>query len=136
MRTSTSRRQFMQTAAGAAALSLTASSQTFGNTRILRINADVPAPPGPDRLPPEWYQRKIKQVQAKMAERNLNALVLLNAHNVVYTTGYFHLPTERPLAVLIPASGGPALLWPGLESDRARLCWIKAVIFSLNSPGR
>ena len=48
-----------------------------------------------------------------MAERNLNALVLLNAHNVVYTTGYFHLPTERPLAVLIPASGDPALFVPG-----------------------
>jgi Xaa-Pro aminopeptidase len=45
---------------------------------------------------------QIKQVQAKMAERNLDALVLLNAHNVVYTTGYFHLPTEQLLAVLIP----------------------------------
>src|SRR3974390_97147 len=135
MRTSTSRRQFMQTAAGAAALSLTASSQTFGNTRILRINADVPAPPGPDRLPPEWYQRKIKQVQAKMAERNLNALVLLNAHNVVYTTGYFHLPTERPLAVLIPASGNPALFVPGLESDQVKLWWIKDVEAYFDYPG-
>jgi Xaa-Pro dipeptidase len=130
-----SRRQFMQTAAGAAALTLTASSQAFGNTRVLRILADFPAPPGPDRLPVGWYQRKIKQVQAKMAERHLDALVLLNAHNVVYTTGYFHLPTERPLAVLIPAKGDPVLFVPGLESDQVKLWWIKDVDVYFDYPG-
>ena len=130
-----SRRRFLQTAAGAAALSITTSSRSFGKTHILEIAANYPAPPGPDRLPPEWYQRKIKQVQAKMAERNLNAMVLLNAHNVVYTTGYFHLPTERPLAVLIPASGDPALFVPALESDQVKLWWIKDVDVYFDYPG-
>ena len=129
------RRRFLQTAAGAAALSVTTSAHTFGNTRILQVAATVPAPPGPDRLPPEWYQRKIKQVQAKMAERNLNALVLLNAHNVVYTTGYFHLPTERPLAALIPASGDVALFVPGLESDQVKLRWVKDYEVYFDYPG-
>lgn len=92
-------RRFLQSAAGAAALSITTSARSFGNTHVLEVATSYPAPPGPDRLPLEWYQRKIKQVQAKMAERNLNALVLLDAHNVVYTAGYFHLPTERPLAL-------------------------------------
>ena len=130
-----SRRQFLNTAAGAAAITIAASARSFGNTKVMQINANFPTPPGPDRLPPEWYQRKIKQVQAKMAERNLNALVLLNAHNVVYTTGYFHLPTERPLAVLIPASGDPALFVPGLESDQVKLWWIKDVEVYFDYPG-
>jgi Xaa-Pro dipeptidase len=130
-----SRRRFLQTAAGAAALTISTSSRSFGNTRVLEITATYPAPPGPDRLPPEWYQRKIKQVQAKMADRNLNAMVLLNAHNVVYTTGYFHLPTERPLAVLIPASGDPALFIPALESDQVKLWWIKDVDVYFDYPG-
>jgi Xaa-Pro aminopeptidase len=130
-----SRRKFMQAAAGAAALGITTSARSFGNTRVLKISANFPAPPGPDRLPPVWYQRKIKQVQAKMAERNLDALVLLNAHNVVYTTGYFHLPTERPLAVLIPAKGEPALFVPGLESDQVKLWWIKDVDVYFDYPG-
>ena len=130
-----SRRRFMQTAAGAAAIGITTSARSFGNTRVLEVTANFPAPPGPDRLPPEWYQRKIKQVQAKMAERNLDALVLLNAHNVVYTTGYFHLPTERPLAVLIPAKGEPALFVPGLESDQVKLWWIKDVEVYFDYPG-
>src|SRR3974377_530271 len=116
MHPSSTRRQFLYTAAVTAALNISASARSFGNTRELQINADFPAPPGPDRLSPQWYQRKIKQVQARMAERNLNALVLLNAHNVVYATGYFHLPTERPLAALIPASGDPALFISDLGS--------------------
>ena len=130
-----SRRRFLQTAAGAAALTITTSSRSFGNTHILEVATNFPAPPGPDRLPPEWYQRKIKQVQAKMAERKLNALVLLNAHNVVYTTGYFHIPTERPLAVLIPATGEPALFIPDLESDQVKLWWIKDYEVYFDYPG-
>ena len=130
-----SRRRFLQTVAGAAALSITASARSFGKTRILQVAANFPAPPGPDRLPPAWYQRKIKQVQAKMAERNLNALVLLNAHNVVYTTGYFHLPTERPLAALIPASGEPVLFIPELESDQVKLWWVKDYEAYFDYPG-
>ncbi|MFZ0705585.1 MAG: Xaa-Pro peptidase family protein [Candidatus Korobacteraceae bacterium] len=130
-----SRRLFLKTSTGAAALAITASSFSFGKTHALQIKASVPAPPGPDRLPPEWYQRKIKQVQAKMAERNLNALVLLNAHNVIYTTGYFHLPTERPLAVLIPVSGQPALFIPELESDQVKLWWVKDYEAYFDYPG-
>ncbi|HVP55733.1 MAG TPA: Xaa-Pro peptidase family protein [Candidatus Eisenbacteria bacterium] len=130
-----SRRHFLQAAAGAAAVGITTAARSFGNTHMLQVAMNFPAPPGPDRLPPEWYQRKIRQVQAKMAERNLNALVLLNAHNVVYTTGYFHLPTERPLAVLIPASGEPALFVPGLESDQVKLWWIKDVEVYFDYPG-
>ncbi len=129
------RRRFLQSAAGAAALTITTSASSFGNTHVLEIAANYPAPPGPDRLPPAWYQRKIKQVQAKMAERNLNAMLLLNAHNVVYTTGYFHLPTERPLAVLIPASGDPTLFVPGLESYQVRLWWVKDVDVYFDYPG-
>jgi Xaa-Pro dipeptidase len=129
------RRRFLQTAAGAAALSVTTAARSFGNTHVLEVAANFPAPPGPDRLPPEWYQRKIKQVQAQMAELKLNALLLLNAHNVVYTTGYFHLPTERPLAVLIPASGEPIMFVPGLESDQVKLWWVKDVEVYFDYPG-
>jgi Xaa-Pro dipeptidase len=135
MNSRSTRRTFLKTSTRAAALTLTATASSFGNTRFLQIKADWPAPPGPDRLPPAWYQKKIKQVQEKMAERKLNALVLLNAHNVVYTTGYFHLPTERPLAALIPASGDPALFIPDLESDQVKLWWVKDYEAYFDYPG-
>lgn len=131
----TGRRTFLRNAAGAAALSLTTGMSTYGRARSLRISATASAVNLPDRLPPDWYRRKISQVQEEMAGRKLDALVLLNAHNVVYTTGYFHLPTERPLAVLIGKSGDPTLFIPGLETDQVKLWWVKDFEAYFDFPG-
>jgi Xaa-Pro dipeptidase len=131
------RRIFLRNAAGAAALTLTSRLSAFGRTHIVRINAAM-APQETklaDRLPPEWYRRKIAQVQAELDRRNLDALVLLQAVNVIYTTGYFHLSTERPLAALIPKSGEPALFIPGLESDQVKLWWVKDYEAYFDFPG-
>ena len=117
----TGRRTFLRNAAGAAALTLTSRVSTYGRTRRLNISAALSGADLPDRLPPDWYRRKIVQVQEEMGRRKLDALVLLNSHNVIYTTGYFHLSTERPLAALIPKSGDPTLFIPGLETDQVKL---------------
>jgi Xaa-Pro dipeptidase len=119
------RRTFLRSAAGAAALTLTSRISAYGRTRSLKISAAVSGADLFDRLPPDWYRRKIGQVQEEMARRKLDALVLLNSHNVIYTTGYFHLSTERPLAVLISKSGDPTLFVPGLETDQVKLWWVK-----------
>ena len=121
----TGRRTFLRNTAGAAALTLTSRISAFGRTRSLRVSAATSRADLADRLPPEWYRRKISQVQEEMARRKLDALVLLSSHNVIYTTGYFHLSTERPLAALIPKSGDPTLFVPGLESDQVKLWWVK-----------
>src|SRR5712692_8956455 len=110
------RRQFLRTLAGAAVLSVTTDVSSFGRTRRLRMSTAMPDASAHDRLQPEWYRRKIGQVQQHMKKRKLNALVLLNATNIIYTTGYFHLSTERPLGALIPESVDPALFIPELEA--------------------
>ncbi|HET7842006.1 MAG TPA: aminopeptidase P family N-terminal domain-containing protein, partial [Terriglobia bacterium] len=101
------RREFLKTLGGVAAGTIAVSARAFGQTRVLSLSATVPqgGGDGHDRLEPEWYKKKIAQIQAGMAKRKLDALVLLDSHNVIYTTGYFHLTTERPLAALIPKSG-------------------------------
>jgi Xaa-Pro dipeptidase len=131
------RRAFLRNAAGTAALICTSRMSAWGVTRKLKISAALTgaAPSLPDRLPPDWYRRKIVQVQQEMAKRNLDALVLLHAPNVIYTTGYFHLSTERPLAALIPKSGEPALFVPGLESDQVKLWWVKDFESYFDYPG-
>lgn len=134
---STGRRAFLRSATGAAALTLTSRMSSFGRTHTLKINATL-AGTGqslPDRLPPDWYRRKIGQVQREMETRKLDALVLLHAVNVIYTTGYFHLSTERPLAALIPKSGDPVLFVPGLESDQVKLWWVKDFESYFDFPG-
>src|SRR5712692_1773161 len=129
------RRQFLRTLAGAAALSVTTDVSSFGRTRRLRMSAAMPDTGAHDRLQPDWYQRKIGQVQEQMKKRKLNALVLLNAPNIIYTTGYFHLSTERPLAALIPKSGEPALFIPELETDQVKLWWVKDFESYFDFPG-
>ena len=95
----------------------------------------MPDPQAHDRLQPDWYRKKIRQVQEEMQKRKLDALVLLKATNVIYTTGYFHLSTERPLAALIPKSGDPALFIPELESDQVKLWWVKDYESYFDFPG-
>ncbi len=129
------RRQFLRTLAGTAALSITADVTSFGRMRRLHLSAAMPDASPHDRLQPDWYRGKIRQVQEQMKKRKLNAVVLLNATNVIYTTGYFHLPTERPLAALIPASGDPALFIPELESDQVKLWWVKDYESYFDYPG-
>lgn len=129
------RREFLRSVAGAAAMGMTASVGSWGRTRMLRMSAAVPNAGNHDRLQPEWYQQKIRQVQARMKKQYLNALVLLHATNVIYTTGYFHLSTERPLAALIPESGDPVLFVPELESDQVKLWWVKDYESYFDFPG-
>ncbi|MBV8052279.1 MAG: aminopeptidase P family protein [Acidobacteriaceae bacterium] len=129
------RRTFLQTAAGVAGITLTSRFSSYGRTHMLEMAATVSGATLPDRLHPDWYRRKIGQVQEEMAKRKLDGLVLLSATNVIYTTGYFHLSTERPLAALIPKSGDPTLFIPGLESDQVKLWWVKDYEAYFDYPG-
>jgi len=129
------RRQFMRTLSGVAVLSVTTDVSRLGKMRWLRVATAMPETGAHDRLQPDWYRRKIVQVQEKMKERKLNAMLLLDATNIIYTTGYFHLSTERPIAALIPESGDPALFIPGLETDQVQLWWVKDYESYFDFPG-
>ena len=132
---STNRRQFLYGLTGATALTVAAKANSLGTVHRVRARAALPPVGEHDRLPPDWYRAKVRQVQAEMKKRKLNALVLLNATNIIYTVGYFHLSTERPLAALIPESGDPALFVPELESDQVKLWWVKDYESYFDYPG-
>ncbi len=129
------RRKFLRALGGAATVSLTGPAHLFGRARALSLSATVSGSEGHDRLQPEWYRKKIAQVQAELEKRKLDALVLLNAQNIIYTTGYFHISTERPLGVLIGKSGDPALFIPELEVDQVKLWWVKDFESYFDYPG-
>lgn len=121
---SDTRRGFLRTAVSAAGMTLASQTFSFAGTRGIRLALRMPdGPPQLDRLPREWYKAKITQVQQELDRRKLNGLLLLNATNVIYTTGYFHRSTERPLGVFIPAKGDAVMFIPGLEEDQIKLWW-------------
>ena len=87
------------------------------------------------KLTTEWYQRKFREIQSRLPDAGLDALLLLDPFNIFYATGFFHQPTERPLAVLVPGAGEPIFFVPLLEEDMARETWVADVRSYFDYPG-
>jgi Xaa-Pro dipeptidase len=82
-----------------------------------------------------FYRRKLGQIQAKLAEAELDGMLLLDMHNVIYASGFFHSPSERPIGFYIPASGEPTLYIPLLEQENASDSWVKDIRTYFEFPG-
>ena len=57
---------------------------------------------------------------AALAERGLAGAVLFDTQYVHYYTGFFFIPTERPIAFALAADGRGGMLVPRLELEHAR----------------
>ncbi len=69
------------------------------------------------KLRDDFFLKKLHHIQEYLQAEELDALLLFDPVNIAYSTGFFHLQTERPLAAAIPAEGDPLLLIPLLEID-------------------
>src|SRR5690242_2919877 len=49
------------------------------------------------------YDLRVERVRRELAERKLDALVVFHPIRMAYVSGFFHLSTERPMAIVIPA---------------------------------
>ena len=63
------------------------------------------------------YDARVERVRAVLEERRLDALVLFHPLRMAYVSGFFHVTTERPMAIVVPASGGLGALIPQLEQE-------------------
>ncbi|MCI0348868.1 MAG: aminopeptidase P family N-terminal domain-containing protein, partial [Acidobacteriales bacterium] len=79
---------------------------------------------GPFRLPQEWYKQTTKRFQQRLAEKKLDGAVLTGADNIDYLTGAFATTTERSIWLFVPASGEPAIFYPGLDRDLWNSWWV------------
>jgi Xaa-Pro dipeptidase len=70
------------------------------------------------RLSPEFYARVHRDIRAKMAETGVDLLLLDSNDDVIYTTGFSHYTTERPVVFAISQTGAWLLL-PRLEQGHA-----------------
>ncbi len=82
-----------------------------------------------------FYRRKIAQIQLHLAEADLDGILLLNQYNVIYASGFFHSPSERPIGFYIPATGEPSLYIPLLEQENAQDGWVKDIRTYFEFPG-
>lgn len=72
------------------------------------------------RLAPEFFDRTQARVREMMAEEGFDALLTESPEDIAYLTGFFHHPSERPVAVWLEASGRVVLLLPELEREYAQ----------------
>ena len=66
------------------------------------------------------HKSRIEKIQEQLRRRRIDALYLTNSTRILYTTGFEHISTERPLAAVIPNEERPFFMSPHLEYDHIR----------------
>ncbi|MDQ3693742.1 MAG: Xaa-Pro peptidase family protein [Chloroflexota bacterium] len=71
------------------------------------------------RISQEEYDERVARVGQELERRRLDALVLFHPIRMAYTSGFYHVSTERPMAIVIPLDPkhGLGALIPQLEQD-------------------
>ena len=65
------------------------------------------------------YRLRREAVAAGMEAAGLDAICVFYPARVAYLTGFHHIPTERPIALVVGSSGEAALVVPALEKEHA-----------------
>ena len=61
------------------------------------------------------YAARVAWVRRELERRQLDGLVLFHPIRMAYLSGFFHLSTERPMAIVVGPDGGLGALIPQLE---------------------
>lgn len=69
------------------------------------------------RIQQPEYDARVERVRAQLEARKFDAIVLFHPVRMAYVSGFFHYSTERPMAIIVPASGGLGALIPQLEQE-------------------
>jgi Xaa-Pro aminopeptidase len=63
------------------------------------------------------FNERVDRVRHELERRELDGLVLFHPVRMAYVSGFFHLSTERPMAIVVGLTGGLGALIPQLEQD-------------------
>ncbi len=66
------------------------------------------------------HKARIERIRAELSRKRLAALYLTGTTRILYATGFAHISTERPLAVVIPRDGPIFMMGPNLELDHVQ----------------
>ena len=67
------------------------------------------------------YEQRIENLRKILIRKKLDALYLTNGTSFFYLTGYSHITTERPAALIVPVDGEITFMGPLLEIDHIPL---------------
>lgn len=72
------------------------------------------------RLDPAFFDGVQARVRERMAEEGFDAFLTDHPEDIAYLTGFFHHPSERPVAIWLEADGRVVMLLPELEREYAQ----------------
>ncbi|HEV2118852.1 MAG TPA: Xaa-Pro peptidase family protein [Candidatus Bathyarchaeia archaeon] len=66
------------------------------------------------------HRSRVEKIRDQLRRSKSAALYLTNPTRILYATGFSHISTERPLALVIPQDGTIFVMGPHLEEDHVR----------------
>ncbi|MCT1479572.1 Xaa-Pro peptidase family protein [Microbacterium sp. p3-SID336] len=72
------------------------------------------------RLTPAFFDTVQQRVRERMVEEGFDAVLTDHPEDIAYLTGFFHHPSERPVAIWLDAAGRTVMLLPELEREYAQ----------------
>jgi len=69
------------------------------------------------KISPEEHCQRLKDLQRKVKERELDMFIVTSFESIFYLTGAVFEPLERPFFLLVEADGPPMLLVPKLDQE-------------------
>lgn len=81
------------------------------------------------RLSPAFHEGRREALIAALGRADLDLLLVVDPVSIAYLTGFFHIETERPLALGLRANGEPFAVLPRMELEHflERCPWLKDV---------
>ena len=83
------------------------------------------------------YRNRVKRLRDEMKKRELDAFLVANGVSIFYLSGFYHMVTERPAALLVPLDGELTFMGPLLEADHLKhqTHLVKHIYTYLDYPG-
>ena len=82
--------------------------------------SDIATPMMDWKISDAEHEERANRVRAELERRELDGLVLFHPIRMAYVTGFFHISTERPMAIVIAREGSAGALIPHLEEEHIR----------------
>jgi Xaa-Pro aminopeptidase len=86
-----------------------ATTQTGGTVRTRHFGIE-----------PAEYAQRLTRVREGLSARKLDALIVFNSPRIAYLSGFTHVSTERPMALVVPLDGDLGVLIPRLEREHVQ----------------
>lgn len=71
-------------------------------------------------IQPDEFNGRCQTLLSAIQKQNLSGVVLFEAINILYFTGFAFIPTERPIAFAMSAAGEKAMFVPRLEVEHVK----------------